>query len=61
MKSPIVDRQQLEQFNDIPAIYAEVKKNWMDIENNFDKQTPHKTADLIAKNKFLLNIVGSKL
>lgn len=50
----------MEQIDDTESIHAEVTKNWMDIESNFDKQTPHETAEIIAKNKYLLEIAGSR-
>lgn len=60
IKTSFVESLQVEQFNNIQSIHSEVTRNWIEIESNFDSQTPQKTAEIIAKNKFLLEIVGSK-
>lgn len=60
MNTSIDDNLQIEQFHNSQSIHAEVMKNWLEIETNFEKHTPHKTATAIAKNKFLLEIIGSK-
>lgn len=58
--SGLVDDLQIDQFNNINTIREEVSRNWVEIERNFDKQSPYKTAEIVAKNKFLLELVGSK-
>ncbi|KAJ6649459.1 SET and MYND domain-containing protein 4 [Pseudolycoriella hygida] len=50
-----------EQFTDIESIDAEVARNWEQIETKFGKESPHRIAGMIAKNKFLLEIARSKI
>ncbi|KAG4078961.1 hypothetical protein HA402_010913 [Bradysia odoriphaga] len=61
-KTSIANGLQIEHFRDQNAqsIRAEVMKNWNVIENCIDKHTPHETAEIIVKNKFLLGLVNSK-
>lgn len=61
-KTSLVDDPQIERFRDHDAqsIRAEVKKNWSEIETNYAHHTPHETAEIIERNKFLLTLIGSK-
>ncbi len=42
------------------SIDGDIMENWRKIENDFDNRTQDKIAGIIAKNKLLLEISGSK-
>ncbi|XP_037031923.1 uncharacterized protein LOC119071216 isoform X2 [Bradysia coprophila] len=62
INASMVNGLQMEYIRDHKAhsIRAEVMKNWNELESCFDKHTPHETAEIIVKNKFLLEFMNSK-